>query len=877
MQRRIIVVILLLISTPLFTVAANTEGDSAEPLGWINSAGGPFQETVGDMIIMDDGRIVVAGSFSGNIMFEGNGLGATDLQDNQDIDMFVATMNNSGNWTEIYSFGSTGNDGIDSLALHPSGDLIIAGHFCIESAGEACTLNFTGGHTFSKESDEDEGDAFVGRFTFGNGILEPIWVRVVPNQGPQSAFDIEISNNGDIALGILYNGELEVGNETFFGGEGLNLVIISYDENGALRWANGVSSPLSLEPFGALCYDQNNYLYVTGTFIQSLFFPDSIESIGGADIFLIQLDDTGNYTWITSAGGSGDDWVTDCIVDNNNKIRLVGQFDSTATFGEINVTSNGWWDLFHAKVNTNGEWDSIVTGGGTGWDSITSIAIDERDNAYLSGFYSESFTLGSDLLPAHDSDWEKTDILIAQLDADEQWSWALSAGGNGDDDGLHIAMGENETPIIASTFSETAIFSNQTLHSQGEADIAIWLYARDYDSDGFIDGSDNCPKVANPNQIDTDNDLWGDACDPDDDGDGVGDEWDDCSPGETGWYADSITDFDSDGCKDSSEDFDDDEDGILDDYDECQKGSIGWISTIENDEDQNGCEDVDSDGDGWVDQLDVCPDISDNQADLDNDGIGDACENDTDGDGIEDEIDSCMLDNFVWISDHSIDYDQDGCRDEDRDTDDDNDGVLDFSDSCPLGEINWDNSDLATDHDSDGCSDDYEDIDDDDDTYPDVDDNCPKGIVGIAGTGMDLDQDGCLDSTEDDDDDNDGVNDTNDQCKYTPKGLQVDINGCSGSELDDDNDGIANNIDLCPASEIGDIVSSTGCVIEDESKQIIESDEDEDSIFVNILFIISGLLIILALYLNFKPEEKQPDEKNNPPAIEEETESLVDD
>jgi hypothetical protein len=60
--------------------------------------------------------------------------------------------------------------------------------------------------------------------------------------------------------------------------------------------------------------------------------------------------------------------------------------------------------------------------------------------------------------------------------------------------------------------------------------------SRDTDGDGVVDGSDNCPTVANPDQRDHDSDGHGDACDhcphlpsaadPDQDGDGVGDACD---------------------------------------------------------------------------------------------------------------------------------------------------------------------------------------------------------------------------------------------------------------------------------------------------------------------------------------------------------------
>jgi hypothetical protein len=51
--------------------------------------------------------------------------------------------------------------------------------------------------------------------------------------------------------------------------------------------------------------------------------------------------------------------------------------------------------------------------------------------------------------------------------------------------------------------------------------------AGDADQDGVPDGSDNCPNVANPTQLNTDGDAQGDACDSDDDQDKTTDvnEW----------------------------------------------------------------------------------------------------------------------------------------------------------------------------------------------------------------------------------------------------------------------------------------------------------------------------------------------------------------
>ncbi|MCA1819733.1 MAG: thrombospondin type 3 repeat-containing protein, partial [Halobacteriales archaeon] len=88
----------------------------------------------------------------------------------------------------------------------------------------------------------------------------------------------------------------------------------------------------------------------------------------------------------------------------------------------------------------------------------------------------------------------------------------------------------------------------------------------------------------------------------------------------------------------------------------------------------------DSDGDGVGDRLDDCASTPNaDQADLDRDGVGDACDPDIDGDGVLNAPDDCDR----TADPTQADLDHDGLGDA-CDLDRDGDLVLDAGDDCPV-------------------------------------------------------------------------------------------------------------------------------------------------------------------------------------------------
>lgn len=316
----------------------------------------------------------------------------------------------------------------------------------------------------------------------------------------------------------------------------------------------------------------------------------------------------------------------------------------------------------------------------------------------------------------------------------------------------------------------------------------------DDDGDGVGNEVDNCPFTPNALQLNRDGDAFGDVCDDDDDGDGVLDLGDDCSIGYTNWTASSSTDHDGDGCHDAAEDADDDNDGLNDMADLCALGALDWQSSASTDYDGDGCQDAGEDVD------------DDNDRICDASALDDAWACTVSSAG----SDLCPTSPPSFTSYAGNDMDRDGCEDAGEDLDDDNDGTNDDVDDCPR---TAGTSSLGTvlgcaDFDNDG----YSDITDEFPTEPtqwfDADED------GFGDNPAGLESDACTEtpgtSTEDrfgcTDSDTDGWSDLNDAFPYV-----------TSQHADGDDDGYGDSStgfepDACPVEFGTSTEDRFGCI-----------------------------------------------------------------
>ena len=256
----------------------------------------------------------------------------------------------------------------------------------------------------------------------------------------------------------------------------------------------------------------------------------------------------------------------------------------------------------------------------------------------------------------------------------------------------------------------------------------------DTDSDLIPDSEDNCPQVANPEQLDSDEDGVGDLCDedlpPEDDpvykffrdadGDGYGDQ-NSFVEAETQpeGYVVNGTD-----CNDEDSSIHPNATELCDELDnDCDESIDEEVKlTFFKDQDEDDLGDIDQSKEAceapprYVSTSgDNCPEISNpEQVDFDLDDVGDVCDNcpitpnfdqlDSDGDGFGDECDDCKLDADDDIDGDGICGDEDNCPEiwnpgqADTDIDEkgdvcdediDQDGHLNPDDCAPWDSSRW--------------------------------------------------------------------------------------------------------------------------------------------------------------------------------------------
>jgi len=312
---------------------------------WATQAGGSGWDRGNGITIDDAGNSYVTGWFEGTASF-----GSYFLNNSGFWDIFVAKIDESGNWLWATQAGGSDSDLGIGITIDNTGCSYVTG-------------NFVGTSSFGPYSLTSSGDAdiFVAKMD-ANGNWQ--WVTRAGGNDLDGGLGITIDNTGYSYVTGNFVGTSYFGPYSLTSSGGADIFVAKMDANGNWQWVSRAGGTENDYGYGITIDDAGNS-YVAGDFKETATFGSySLTSSGDADIFAAKMDAVGNWLWAKRAGGTDRDDGFGITIDDEGNSYITGEFRSTATFGPYSFTSSGYSDIFVAKLNStlSAENEIIPTG-----------------------------------------------------------------------------------------------------------------------------------------------------------------------------------------------------------------------------------------------------------------------------------------------------------------------------------------------------------------------------------------------------------------------------------------------------------------------------------------------------------------------------------
>jgi hypothetical protein len=320
-----------------------------------------------------------------------------------------------------------GGNGINSaydIALDASGNIYVAGYssqtwgspvraFSVPTDCFAAKLNPSGALIWNTFLGGGDNDACYGIVVYGNtgvyvtGFSDATWGSPARDfTGGRDAFAAKLNSSGslvwntflggsgvDQANGIAVNESYAyvTGYSSATWGSPVRPYTNSYDAfivklnaaNGWTAWHTFLGGSGSDEGMD-IVVDGSGNVFAAGEAGHSWGSPVRPYDAGvNHDAFAAKLSYTGDLTWHTFLGGSGEDTANGIALDSDGNIYLTGKSDAT---WETPVSAHsGDYDAFAARLDSSGvlAWNTFL--GGSGVDNGEGIAMDRGGNVYVMG------------------------------------------------------------------------------------------------------------------------------------------------------------------------------------------------------------------------------------------------------------------------------------------------------------------------------------------------------------------------------------------------------------------------------------------------------------------------------------------------------------
>jgi len=301
------------------------------------------------------------------------------------------------------------------------------------------------------------------------GLGAQEWAVTTGSTSEDFAKSIATDTAGNSYIAGTFTGTANFGSTQLISYGNYDIFVAKLDADGNWLWAKKAGGTGHDQGY-SIAVDSDGNVYITGYFeLTALFGIFPLNSVGLHEMFVAKLNTDGTWLWAQRGGGASYDYGQSIVTDENGNCYVTGKFVGTAGFGTTNLTSAGSYDVYVAKLNTNGLWLWAMKAGGTGSDSGEGIAYDGSNYLYITGSFSNTADFGSTVLTSAGD----KDIFVSKLDTNGLWNWSTRAGGTSYGYAQCIVTDGNGRIYVTGYFGGVADFTVSLLSSGGDSDTFI--------------------------------------------------------------------------------------------------------------------------------------------------------------------------------------------------------------------------------------------------------------------------------------------------------------------------------------------------------------------------------------------------------------------
>jgi hypothetical protein len=421
---------------------------------WAKRAGGTSYDYGRSIAVDTNGNTYVTGMFTGTISFDSISLTSSGN------DIYVAKLSASGVWLWAKKAGGTGTD--DGIAINVDS----AGNAYLTGAFNSATATF-GTISITRTGTSAYNDMFIAKIdTNGNWI----WATKMGGTNTDTGIAITTDSNQNVYVGGSFRNTVTIATSptaTTLTCQGFSDVFVAkLNSAGAWLWAKRAGG-MSYESCNAISVDANGNVYLAGGYNSDTCIFGTITMTNSTsetyDVYVAKLDTNGNWIWVKDGGGIGSDTAYGIKYLTDGHIVITGNIGSDASFGSSNLDCEGTYDVFVAALDNNGNWIWASKGGGAGTDIGWSLDSISNQEIWVIGEFCDTVTFGNYTLTGNSA--TVTDIFLAKIDGNGVWQSAKKVGGTGTDAGADVALDPLGNVYVIGDFTGTIVFGTTSLVS----------------------------------------------------------------------------------------------------------------------------------------------------------------------------------------------------------------------------------------------------------------------------------------------------------------------------------------------------------------------------------------------------------------------------